>query len=191
MGFDKVIFFDPLPMELICTHCGDVLQNAKASPCGHILCTSCFVIKGHGKLICPVCPHPQALLKRSKFIKLIEIDDQISKLSTWCNFEGCHEHFPLNQRGNHLKECPRRNDIKKRHVNVDLIDSDAESDHETQRREEEDEKRKKRKKKILIRIAVSACLYGVLAMSGIPGDSLITGIPWCDVTSAAQYAPGF
>lgn len=66
---------------------------------------------------------------------------------------------------------------------------DAEDDDDDNRREEE--KRRRKKKKICIRIVVSACLYGVLAMAGIPGDQLFAGIPWCDLTSAAQYAPGF
>jgi hypothetical protein len=187
MGYDKVLFFDSVPSEYICVHCGDVLENAKASPCGHILCTSCFVNRGRTKLICPVCPLPKTLLKRSKLIKLIEVDDQISELPTWCNFEGCHEHVPHNQRESHLKVCPLRNSVKKKYIHSDHIAVDADDEVD----DNADENRNKKKKKIFMRIAISACLYGVLAIVGIPGDQLFADIPWCDLISVAQYAPGF
>jgi hypothetical protein len=185
MGFEKSIFFEDVPLEYICMHCQEVLEKAEAAPCGHILCTACFIKRGRKRMFCPLCAQPQTPLEQSKFVKLPEVDEQISKLTTWCNFKDCHEHVPLCQRDNHLKECLRRNNIKKKIIQSDHADIEA--------GEESDEnvvERGKKKKRMLYRIGASLCLYAVFATIGLPGDHILDGIQWCGVEDFNHFMSG-
>lgn len=183
MGFQKVIFFEGVPLEYICMHCQDVLEAAESAPCGHTLCAACFIKRGRKARICPLCP--ETLLDKSKILRLTEINEQINKLTTWCNYEGCHEHVPLLDRQKHLRECPRRNDIKKSYVRPDhVVQEMGEGSENTP------EDKSKQRRRMLYRIGASLCLYGVFTTVGLPGDRIADSIPWCGVEDLRHFVSG-
>jgi hypothetical protein len=164
MGYEKIIFYDPVLPEYVCPQCNSVYMNAKSASCGHTLCSLCWVVLIDGSIGCPICKDSQSLEQKS--IKdEAEIDLVIRNLRTWCNNEGCHEHIPLHERDKHFIECKHKDTSKKFAIIPNILDELDPA--KTEIRTQEIKSKSRRVKKIVIRIAITLCLYGSLVALGI------------------------
>lgn len=193
MGYDQYIFYDPVQIKHTCPKCHKVFLDAKAAPCGHILCASCYIQKDQN-LLCPLCPNSKEL-DNSSFHPITEINAEIQTLETWCEYEGCHEHVTLAQRELHLRECKHRNDIKRTTITLDQEREDTEDNSEDENLNEEERRRAKLKRlrRILIRLSITLCVYGIVVVAtGIfPHDTglLPPDTPWCGVGQNGEFLP--
>lgn len=186
MGYDNHIFYETVPSDYICIHCQSVLCEALASPCGHVLCTSCWIQHENKKLSCPLCTEKEAL-EPEDFIKLVLIDEDINSMTTWCSYEGCHEHLPLQEREKHLKECQHRNKFRKTNVRPDHTIIEMGDDTG-----EEPETKGERLRKVVFRVCASLGVWALFAAisSAVPGAPL-SGFEWCEQIDIDQFLSTF
>ncbi|XP_077489873.1 uncharacterized protein LOC144100857 isoform X2 [Amblyomma americanum] len=84
-------FVEPLPGELTCTSCGDLVGILWLSPsCQHHFCTHCLEVL-LGQASKSTCPVDQAEIFRGQLVEDTSVQDKASQFQVWCSNrnQGC------------------------------------------------------------------------------------------------------
>lgn len=112
MRHDQLKFAEVIPTEYTCPYCQKVYSEARKGPCGHVLCTGCWIDGDNDKKVCPLCPIKEEY-PAEQIVLETTINRIVGKLSTSCTYEGCFKDIPLHCRERHLETCDCRDDIGK------------------------------------------------------------------------------
>ena len=181
MGYKHIIFAGSIPSTLICPYCQEVYLDAKSGPCGHILCTNCWIKNEDQTFDCPICPETQKF-EVSNLVNETDTNQVISNLPTCCKYEDCPDHVPLHEREKHIKDCKHSANTKK-----SIIIPVSNSANVEEEDEEERERRKARRiKSLFIRLCLSLAIYFLFAVFGVVPDPALMRIPFCGVDENGQ-----
>lgn len=106
-GYPLEWFVEPIDEYLKCGICGKVLENPRATSCGHVFCQCCIHswIDYYG-----ICPNRCGELELHHLTRALHIEKLISVLQTHCKYyrSGCAVQIALADKHGHEKTCPYR-----------------------------------------------------------------------------------
>ena len=179
MGYEHYIFAEAIASKFVCAFCQKVYFDAKSGPCGHILCTNCWIINADATIDCPLCPQTQKI-EANTLINEGDINQVISSFKTCCKYRGCTEHILLQEREEHIKVCKHK-DTKESLVISDMTSCNTEASEE-----ERERKKIKRIKILCIKLGLTLCIYAMFAVAGVVPDRARMRIPFCGVDGNDQ-----
>ncbi|KAJ6649596.1 E3 ubiquitin-protein ligase NRDP1 [Pseudolycoriella hygida] len=107
MGYKLERFTDVIDIHFCCEVCEGVPKDPVRSPCCHIFCNQCVVMKlltkGNRK-----CPSEKCLWElRVEQLKSVPVyfHRELNQMKLSCEFEGCNQVFPLNRIEEHALAC--------------------------------------------------------------------------------------
>ncbi|KAI8078644.1 uncharacterized protein BX664DRAFT_342381 [Halteromyces radiatus] len=106
MGFNKDLFIDELPLDLLCGICSDVLCEPIQVHCGedHMFCEGCISLFFTGKedIRCPTCSMP---LNRNAFQSSKFVERQLGRLSIKCLYHNLGCTWTGSLSSDHIQKC--------------------------------------------------------------------------------------
>lgn len=107
MGFDLTRFQDEVDEELLCSVCGQVLENPiQLAPCEHCFCAECIREWLRHQQTCPI---DRQMISDADVVKAPRIvRNLIGRLNVSCDNKdfGCESVVRIDSLENHLSECP-------------------------------------------------------------------------------------
>ena len=107
MGYDSTRFTEPIDDNLLCSVCGEVLEDAVLSPCGHSFCQLCIQTWLETHPTTMNCPECRSFMSEESVRPIHSIRNLVGALKLRCeNLDrGCTKILNVSEENNHKTIC--------------------------------------------------------------------------------------